>query len=330
MKIYGGGNMLVYPPLDEFPHTPGPEENWQESFVLIWYDLKQSVGGFFRLGHEPNAHGGRIAVMCNIFSPQGIYHRSDDDIPLRPGDRFDSGFDSGDGMMRYEYDGKNITWTLNAPEFQGRLVVDSFVPATNGFVRDGQKVDSFHRHHVDAACGVTGTLTVKGASYSVDGLGIRDHGWGLRAWGGYLAHRWTLGVFDRDTSFVAVTRLTGDAPIVRTGWVIRGDTAIYADTVDIESIIGCDGASNRGGTVRMTLPTGEQFEARFEPLAPCLASWIHGIISFDTMSRVKWGSRTGFGVFETTANLQAGTRKPAMLDGALFENGWYPGVQPPL
>jgi hypothetical protein len=325
MNIYGGGKMLVYPPADELPHTPGPEENWQESFVLIWYDLKQSVGGFFRLGHEPNSNGGEINLMCNIFSPQGIYHRTAGGMPIQPGDRFEDGFDSGDGMLRYEYQ-DGITWTLNAPDFQGHLKVDSFIPPINGFVRDGAKVDSFHRHHVDAACGVTGTLTVKGKTYHVNGLGVRDHGWGARAWGGYLAHRWTLGVFDRDTSFTAVTRLTGDDPIVRTGWIIRGDTAIYADAVEIDSIITSDGASNRGGTVRMTLPTGEHFEARFQPLAPCLASWVHGVISFDTMSRVHWGNRTGFGIFETTANLQAGTRKPKVLDGAIYEDGWYPGV----
>ncbi|MDT3671227.1 MAG: hypothetical protein ROZ37_12965 [Aromatoleum sp.] len=329
MDIVGGGKMHVYPPSEQLPHEPGPEENWQESFVLIWYDLKQSVGGFFRLGHEPNA--GRSQFMTNIFAPEGIFHRSST-LPLRPEDRRDNGLSNGDGSLGYEYDGRNIVWTVREPGIEARLVVDNWVPDINGFApRDRAPGDRFHRDHVDAACGVRGTLTVKGRTYEVEALAVRDHGWGPRAWGGYLSHRWLLGTFDRDNSFLAVTRLTGDSPITRVGWVIRNGQAIYAEKIEVEAIILADAGTNRGGNLRMTLETGERFEAKFEPLVPCLASWVHGIICFDSMCRVRWGDRVGFGIFETTANLQAGTRRPEVLEpGTIWAEGWHPGVVRPV
>ena len=329
MKIVGGGEMHIYPPSDQLPHEPGPEESWQESFVLIWYDLKQSVGGFFRLGHEP--HAGRIQFMTNIFSPEGIFHRSTS-LPLRPEDRLENGFSNGEGSLRYEYDGANIIWSLDELEIQARLVVDNWVPDINGFApRDRAPSDRFHRDHVDAACGVTGILTIKGVTYQVNALAIRDHGWGPRAWGGYLSHRWLLGVFDQHNSFLAVTRLTGDTPIVRVGWVIRDGRAIYAEKVDVEAIILADAGTNRGGKLCMTLTTGEQFSVQFEPLTPCLASWVNGIICFDSLCRVRWGDKLGFGIFETTANLQNGTRKPGLLEeGTIWSEGWHPGVVKPV
>lgn len=322
MEIVGGGRVVVYPPSDELPHEPGPQENWQESFVLIWFDLKQSVGGFFRLGHEPNYKGGRTQFMSNIFSPQGVYHRSTD-LPLRPGDRRPNGFSNGEDTLFYEYDG-NIRWTLKDKDVEASLLVDSFVPPIDAHKREGQdNAHSYTGNHVDAACGVTGTLTVKGKTWQVNGLGVRDHGWGTRDWNSLLSHRWNLGTFDRENSFVAMSFLTTSNQLAKFGWVIRGDKVIFARDVDIRAIIGHDGATNFGGTTRMTLTTGEILDARFEPLYPCIASWVHQTICYDAMCRVTWGDRVGFGVFETTNNIQGGTLRPEVYEGSLGPDGWY-------
>ena len=69
MDIVGGGQVHEFSKTDEKPHQAGTHENWQESFVIIWYDATQNGGGFFRLGHEPNYQGGRSQIMSNIFAP---------------------------------------------------------------------------------------------------------------------------------------------------------------------------------------------------------------------------------------------------------------------
>jgi len=322
MEMVGGGRVLVYPASDELPHEPGPQEFWQESFVLIFMDLEQKVGGFFRLGHEPNWQGGRVQFMTNVFSPEGVYHRSQS-VPRRPQDRLENGFNNGEDTLRYEVRDGVLHWFVNDTDVEAHLVVDSFVPPIDAHRREGDEPHSYTGCHVDAAVGVTGSVTVKGKTWTVKGLGVRDHGWGPRAWDSLLAHRWTLGTFDRENSFVAMTFLTKDNHLAEFGWVIRGDKVILTREIVIRAIIGHDGQTNHGGTVRLELTTGEVLEARFEPIYPAIASWVHQTICYDSMCEVTWGGRKGFGCFETTSNIQGGTRRPEVYAGSMGPDGWY-------
>ena len=326
MEMIGGGKMHVYPPGDETPHQAGTQTYWQESVVLTFWDTQNAVGGYFRIGHEPNFNGGQVALWSNVLTPAGVFHRADD-LPMAAGDQFAKGFGADRGALRYDYDG-HITWTVKEPDVSAVLRVDDFHPAIDGYQRDGKsQLGDFAPQHVEVACRVTGTVTAKGKTYQADGLGMRDHGWGVRTWGDLLSHRWTVGTFDRDNSFCAVCFLAANDKLAKFGWVIRGDKVIFADKVDVVSYIECDGTSNRGGVTRMTLSTGEIFEAHFEAVSTSLMSWIHGIACMDTLCKVRWGDRHGVGQFESTANIQHGTRHPTCFDGGAGPNGWYPALK---
>ena len=69
MQMVGGGKMHVYPPEDEGAHAHGTAPNWQQSVVLVWWDLKQSIGGYLRIGHEPNHNGGEAVIWTNFITP---------------------------------------------------------------------------------------------------------------------------------------------------------------------------------------------------------------------------------------------------------------------
>ena len=323
MDIVGGGSVFVYPESDEIPHKPGTHENWQESFVIIFYDQQQNVGGMFRLGHEPNYQGGKSQIFSNVFSPNGVFHRTAH-LPLKPGNRLPNGLVSGDDTLRYEYDGKNILWTLNDKDVSAKLKVDLFVPPIDAHKREGEaNAVSYTGAHVDAGCAITGTVTVKGKTYKIDALGIRDHGWGTRDWNSLLSHRWNWGTFDKNNSFVVQSYLTTSNQLVKFGWVIRDGKVILGNKVEVLALIGEDGATNFGGFTRMTLTTGEVVEARFEPHYPSIASWVHQTICYDSLCRVTWGDKVGVGVFETSCNLQGGTLKPTVYDGSIGPDGWY-------
>lgn len=327
MEIVGGGRAHVFAPADERPHQPEAHENWQESFVLYWYDMKQSVGGCFRLGHEPNYHGGQTQFVIGIVSPAGVYHRCGN-LPLRAKDRLENGFINGDDTLRYEFDGEKIHWTLQDADVAVALEVDCYVPPLDVHRRAGVgSAASILSAHVDAACGVTGTMLVKGQRYHVDALGLRDHAWGTRALGTLLSHRWTLGSFGRNDSFVAMTFLSTANKLIKLGWVIRGDKVILADRISVQAIIGEDGGTNFGGVTRMELTTGEVFEASFAPLYPAIANCIthgeHNSLYYDSLCRVTWGNRVGFGLFETSCNIQGGKLKPALYEGSIGTDGWH-------
>jgi len=86
---------------------------------------------------------------------------------------------------------------------------------------------------------------MKDNEYKVDGLGIRDHGWGPRDWSTVYSHRWVAGTCGPELSFIAVSWHAIDDTISNFGWVIRGDKVTLAKKLDIltcmPSSIKCGG-----------------------------------------------------------------------------------------
>ena len=195
MEFIDGSKVHVYAPADEKPHPPGPQETWQESFVLYWYDMKQHVGGNFRLGHESNFNGGQSQFISVIISPQGIFRRVDH-LPLRLQDRLENGFTVGDDSLRYEFDGEKVHWTLKDRGVEAQLDVELWVPPIDAHRKAGiASAEAILSAHVDAACRVTGTMVVKGRTYMIDALGVRDHAWGTRDLSALRSYRWLIASF---------------------------------------------------------------------------------------------------------------------------------------
>jgi hypothetical protein len=251
-----------------------------------------------------------------------VFHRACE-VPLRAEDLIDHGFSADHGALRFHFDGR-CHWTVKEDGIDAALTLEDFHPAVDGYLKDGtSQVGGVGAHHVEVACRVTGTVDIKGQRFEVDGLGIRDRGWGVRDWASVRVHRWTVGVFDRDNSFCALTVLTSNDKLVKFGWVIRGDKVIYADKVDTVVHLAADGCTNRGGSTLMVLSTGERFEVHLEPLAPGLLSNHHTLACSDTLCRVRWGEKIGIGDFESTHNAHDGVRRLAVLDGGIVTDGWH-------
>ena len=324
MKVLGGGEIHVYDPVDEGPHPAGPQELWQESVVLLWWDLEQSIGGFYRIGHELNHKDGpRIALWSNTISPEGIFKKTAY-LPLRTQDKIAGGFGSGDDSLRFEYDG-DCVWTLEDQDISAKLRVHDFHPGIDCYPKKGA-ISEFAPRHMEVAGRVSGNLKVKGKVYEVNGLGFRDHGWGARDWNSLLSHRWLAGVFGQDLSFCALSWHAVDDNMAQFGWVVKNDTVIFAKKLDIVAYVECDAMTTRGGHLRMTLTTDEVIDVEFEALAPSIMSFHHGIACVDTLCKVSSGGRIGIADFESTANGQQGSRQPRNLSrGGISQNGWHPG-----
>jgi hypothetical protein len=254
--------------------------------------------------------------MFNIVSPQGVFRRTGY-LPLEARHRLKNGAVTGDDTLRCEYDG-NIHWSFKDTDIDMKLDVDIFVPPVDIFRRpENESASKFLGAHIDAGCSVSGTLTVKGKTYQIkDAPAVRDRAWGPRSWAALLSHRWNVGTFDRENSFVAMSFLSAGSKLASFGWIIRGKTVILASKVESYARIGVDGGSNFGGTLKMTLVTGEVFEVEFDPFYPCLASFINNTAFYDSISRVTWGDKVGFGIFEHSANIQCGVALPESFDGS--------------
>ena len=331
MEFIDGSKVHVFPAADEKPHAPGAQENWQESYVLYWYDPRHRIAGNFRLGREPNYKGGRSQFNIVVVSPEGTYRRVSN-LPLRAQDVFDNGFGNGDDSLRYEFDDEHIRWTLKDDGVEAQFKVELTVPPIDAHRKAGlATAESILSAHVDAACRVTGTMVIKGKTYPIDAFGVRDHAWGTRDLSQMRSYRWLVADLGPGNSFVAMTFQSADNKLARLGWVIRGSKVLLADTVSTRAIISDDGATNLGGNVRMTLATGEIFEASFAPLCPSIGldmHFIHPTFYYDSYCRVTWGDKVGFGVFESTDNIRGGLVMPQVFDGSVGTNGWHPDARP--
>lgn len=322
MQVVGGGTVIELGPETEGPHAPQPDEFWQESVVLFWWDTNSGVGGYHRIGHEPNYRDGPIiSLWNNIFTPDYIY-KDASTLPLREADTLSNGFGGGD-TCRFEYTDHAI-WTVNAKDVKATIHARDFHTPVDIYPKKSDMTRDFSPNHMEVASKVTGEVTVKGKTYPIDGLGFRDHGWGHRDWTGIVSHRWVAMTFEDGAMALVQTFHSSTDQLVRFGCVIRDSKLTYAKDVDVVTYMEPDGLTHRGGVVTMTLTTGEKLAFECVPLQKGVVSWIHGIACVDTFCRVKWGDKVGIADFETTNNAMRGGYRPYVAINAIEPNGLHP------
>lgn len=244
--FYGDQNLKVWGDEVHVRQRPGPEANWQDSVVLVWWDKGNAIGGFHRLGHEPNAGEGGMVTLWNVLVGPAGMQKKVHYVPLRQADMLASGgFGGGDESCRCEFiDGEHV-WTIDEGDVSGRIAFKDVGPNVDCFPKKGIMKEGFSTAHFDIPGKVSGVLRMKGNEYKVDGLGIRDHGWGPRDWSTVYSHRWVAGTCGPELSFIAVSWHAIDDTISNFGWVIRGDKVTLAKKLDIltcmPSSIKCGG-----------------------------------------------------------------------------------------
>lgn len=311
----------IFTTKDEYRHEPGPESNWQESQLLQWYDQSQGIGGWHRLGHEPNNQGGRAVIWSYVFSHSGWQYRCCTDIPLNPSDIYPNGFGAGDRLTgRYENDAS--IWEVNDGELSCRLECRYFYDLADPFPPGDELAATRFPNHFEVAGHVTGEVVYKGNKISINGLGYRDHSWGNRDWNqGMLNHRWFTGSMGEEFSFAAITAQASTGKLVKTGYVARHGQLIRATDIDVIAYVEPDGLTHRGGKVRMTLENGEQIRLNIKARAAVLFQ--RGtVVMVETMCDVEGHGLKGFCDAEFSSNPRNGTGDVLLSINAVTENGF--------
>lgn len=324
MDVVGGGSVVIRGPQDEGPHEASSHEWWQESVTLIWWDLDRYVGGFHRIGHEPNfKRGPHVCLTNSLFTRDHVYRRSEY-IPMQPEDKLPNGFAGGNGHCRFEFvDGKS-RWTLQDDQVSMELVATDHHIPIDIWPKGGELGKDVAPEHMEVASAVTGKVTVAGKSYTVNGAAFRDHGWGIRHWEKIMVYRWVVGVFDASLSIFAMTFLSPDGTMSSFGLVNKDNQLIRADKVDIVTYIEPDGFTHRGGHVKLTLATGEVMDLECEILQKGTVNSHHGNTWLDTFCKMTWRDKVGVCDFEIANRAFQGTHKPVCLQKAIMENGLFP------
>lgn len=321
MEVVGGGKAHTWGPEDEGPHEVEDHEFFQESVVLIWWDMENQVGGYHRIGYEPNWRDGpHINLFNNLFSPEWIYKQTTF-LPAVEGDRFENGFAAGE-KCRFEFKDGLAHWTVRDNDVSADLIAKDCHPPLDVYPRGGSLSD-VAPNHMEVGSTVTGSMTIKGKTFEVNGLAFRDHGWGVRLWDQFVCHRWIATTFGPDMALLGMSFMGADNEIKEFGCVIRDNQLIYAKDVDIVVYFESDGLTHRGGHLRMELTTGEVLDCEIEMMQKGVVSVIHDYATVDTMCKITCGDRVGICDFEIANNAQRGRYRPYTALQAIEKNGLH-------
>jgi hypothetical protein len=179
-------------PDDEARHTPDGEDLWNESYYCDFVRSDGSMGGWLRLGLYPNRELAWWTTWIVWPDRPGVCS-ADYRAPVPPGD----GLVSESGATRIEIDVRRPLEELRLAASAPARMIDppedvyahgegSGTPAQLDldltWTTDGVPYHYDLTTRYEIPCLVSGTVTVDGETFTVDGQGQRDHSWGVRDW----------------------------------------------------------------------------------------------------------------------------------------------------
>jgi hypothetical protein len=210
---------------DERAHAPGPEPLWGESWYFDWAAPDGGLGGYVRLGLYPNLRKAWYWA-CLVGEGRPLVTVLDHDVPLpRTGLEVRTEGLWADHNVETALD----HWSLGCEAFA--VAVDDPAEAYGdlrgdrvpfGFDLEWETAgdvfpyDATSRYEI--ACRVTGEVLVGQERIEVDGVGQRDHSWGVRDWWSY-GWCWTSAALEDGTRVHATHATADDEPLFAIGYV---------------------------------------------------------------------------------------------------------------
>ncbi|MET0729023.1 MAG: hypothetical protein ABWZ76_12070 [Acidimicrobiales bacterium] len=214
---------------DERSHAPGEERRWEESWYFDFTNRDATLGGYVRLGLHPNL-GVAWYWACLVGDHRPLVTVLDHDVRLPKAPSLAIRADGlwADHTVEIPYE--HMTLGLEAfavavddpAEVYGRLR-GARVPL--GFDLEwetdrGAVYPSIGTTGYEVACDVHGQILVGDEVIAFEGLGQRDHSWGVHDWwpGGWV---WTAGGLDDGTRFHTTRLRTPGSECITPGYVMR-------------------------------------------------------------------------------------------------------------
>ena len=224
---------------DDYMHAVGPEQNWNESRYIDFYDLSSGVGGWFRIGMRPNEQHAEMSACVNLPDGRSAFYFTR--APIE-GNHLTAG--GQQWMIGDPYRTANVSyqgpvlllddpWALIDPrqafaaEPRAEAVIDLRVTTAGLDAVMGSDQDHIDRiflpgqadWHYQHLCWTTGTVSIGNESYQVSGRGGKDHSWGPRNWLAKIYLRWLIAISEDDELGFMLVRAVGPTKSTCSGHV---------------------------------------------------------------------------------------------------------------
>ena len=280
---------------DEYRHTPNNDLYWQESTVLIWYDPATELGGFHRIGLEPNQN------KCNSQNyiargKQLLYKIVNLDLPLSPND-WDN-YPAGPIRRKTLSPLKDFQFLVDDPYYnvKAELTFTGFHPVhdySRGLDPGGQVA----ANHFEGAGMVSGWVSASGSRWELrQGVGMRDHSWGVRHWNIINNWRWVCAIFGQECAFNALTMVT-DSATLHGGFLYDGKETLAVKDCSIHVLLQDNGKEHKGTQLSFLDEKGRTFEATSETLFSSIVMY-YSVRANEGLSKFSMGDQEGYGIVE--------------------------------
>ncbi len=178
------------PPETDIVHPYGKHMSWSEIFYFNLYDRKKDICGFMRIGLKPNA--GEKNMFCYVMMPDGST------LGSRGQERFNNADLRVDGLSfdrirsekewRIRYTGPMRSMTGGDPKKVDVSLDLTYraLSSTFDYRECGPWAKEFvsmaAAEHTEQFGSLQGVLKVGPMEISLDGLGEKDHAWGVKDW----------------------------------------------------------------------------------------------------------------------------------------------------
>jgi hypothetical protein len=306
---------LVLRESDDSMHENTGEPTFNESAYFNFYDPQARLGGFVRIGNRPGE--GHAEMTVCLYPPQGgaafMFWRA----KIAGNDRFEAAglrFEMPKAFVqqRISYDGTCCSLAdplaLLEPRrafaenpqvpVQIELRYDALSEAFGGEPREPRPdAPDFARGHFEQHGHATGTVTIDGVDYEIDGFGLRDRSWGPRTWQALERYRWLTMNFGPHAGIAAAYIKERSGREVPGGYIYSaGEQNRALEHVEIETRYDGDLHSGLSAVLRPAGGPPERIEGRVLRMVP-LRNRRDGITTriAEGLTEWRWGDRVGYG-----------------------------------
>lgn len=309
--------MQAFSEADDRPHQPADDPLWQESSLFCWRDMASGLGGFWRLGQEPNVNA--LNSCFGVFTEDGLRFRNNvSGVPLLPGDRGEGHMAYGSNL-RVDFDGK-ADITVDFPECEAKLTFTDFHPRFDyhAVIGSGERLGGA-AHHFEVSGRMTGTIRIGDREMAVDALGYRDRSWAHRDWSQTRGTRWWPCVFGPDLT-THIIHLVQPGGVMKVGYVWRDGQTIPIVDSDVLVALESDALTPRSGEGVLHLANGEILRVSCDR-SDGIVMHVRGYNAVETIGTALLDGRRGMSNLEVCTNASRGRDEPIATIGSNLVQG---------